>query len=187
MEFINYMRDVFSSDYAREGKKLNEAPLEYEEDYHLAYIDWLMGDLPEQLVEEVYLAQLNSQKPVAERDPCITFLTVPTINGFTMHFEAYRWSQDDLRYFFEYMASTLTEHLGYEQVDAVREEVQYKDRHEVVERYKLAALSEDMDYSDIMLRLCYTDGAISSLKFCAVRTRRRIANFPALLRRLLAA
>lgn len=185
MEFINYMRDVFSSDYARdEGKKIGEEPLTHDEAFHLAYIDWLMTDEPYKLVEEIYRAQLNDHKTIEERDTSITFLAVPTINGFTMHYEDSRWEQSDLQYFLEYLAHTLVEQQPYEIVSEVRETVQYKDRHEMVERYKLHTDDPEMDYSDIMLRLCYTNGVITSLKFCAVRTKRRIANFPALIRSL---
>lgn len=182
MEFINYMRDIFSYDYARdEGKKISEEPLIHDEAFHLAYVNWLMTNEPYKLVEEIYRAQLQDHKTVEERDACITFLTVPTINGFTMHYDASRWEQCALQYFFEYLAHILVEQQGYEIVCKIRERVQYKDRHEVVERYKLHT-KEKVDYSDIMLRLCYTNGAITSLKFCAVRTKRRIAHFPALIR-----
>lgn len=181
MEFINYMRDVFSSDCARdEGKKISEEPLIRDEAFHLAYINWLMTSEPYKLVEEIYRAQRHDHKTVQERDTCITFLTVPTINGFTMHYDASRWEQDDLQYFFEYLAHTLVEQQGYEIVCEIRETVQYKDRYEVVERYKLHT-RQKIDYSDIVLRLCRTNGIITSLKFCAVRTKRRIANFPALI------
>lgn len=183
MELIKYMINAFSSECVRdEGEKIKEESLSYEEDFHFNYVDWLMSGQPSKLFGEIYRALLENCSGLEKRASYISFLTIPTINGFTVHSEDCRWSQDDFRYFFEYLNNMIVEYLAYEEKTAIREEIQYKDRHEVVERYHLLANCEDVDYSDIMLRLCYTDGEITSLKFCAVRTKRRIANFNALLK-----
>ncbi len=185
MEFINYMKDVFSSDYARdEGRRLSELPIERTEEYNMEYIDWLMTNKYQTILENIYRAHTNLKKPVKRRDPCVTFLTVPTIHGFTIHEEDCRWSQDDMRFLFEYLVQVLEEELGYEQEVAVIEETEYRDRHESVERYRLNTTEDVIDYSSIMLRLCYTNGRITSLKFSALRTENRIANFGFLLKNL---
>lgn len=183
MEFINYMRDVFSSDYSRdEGKQLSEVPIERSEDYNMAYIDWLMTNRYQVILAQIYRANTNLHKPVERRDPCITFLTVPSVHGFTLHEEDCRWSQDDLRFMFEYFSQLLEEEFSYDQEVAYIETIQYKDRLEKVERCRMEGLKEQMDYSNILLRLCYTDKKITSLKFSAIRTKKRIANFESLLK-----
>lgn len=183
MEFINYMRDAFSLDYARdEGKQLSELLIERSEEYNMAYVDWLMTNHYQNILEEIYRAHYNLSKPIERRDPCITFLKISNIHGFTLHEEDCRFSQDDLRFLFEYFAQVLEEEFDYDQEEGVIVETQYKDRHEKVERYKLKALEKNMDYDNILLRLCYTNGKITSLKFAAIRTEKRIANFDHLLK-----
>lgn len=185
MEFINYMRDSFSSDYARdEGKQLSEVPIERSEEYNMAYIDWLMTNHYQTILERIYRAHYRLSKPIEHRDPCITFLKIPTIHGFTLHEEDCQFSQDDLRFMLEYFTQVLEEEFEYEQEEGIVEEIQYKDRHERVERYKLKTLENNVDYNKILLRLCYTDGKITSLKFSAIRTKKRIANFDHFLKDL---
>jgi hypothetical protein len=185
MEFINYMRNAFSSDYARdEGKLLSEKPIERSEEYNMDYIDWLMTNKYQSMLQDIYRAFQNAGKPIDRRDPCITFLMIPTIHGFTLHEEDCRWSQDDMRFLFEYLSHVLEEEFAYEQEIAIIEDHKYNDRYESVERYRLDSVEELVDYSSIMLRLCRTNDKITSMKFSAIRTKKRIANLGLLLKDL---
>lgn len=182
MEFINYMMDVFSSDYViDEGRQLSKKPIERSEKYNIAYMDWLLTNRYQVILKAVYQAHAQ----LAKRDPHITFLKIPTIYGFTLHAAEGRWSGNDLRFMFEYYAQVLEEVFNYEPEIALVEETQYKDRHEVVERCRLGTLEDGGDYRNILLHLCSTGGKITSLKFSAVKTERRIVTFEYLLRNLI--
>ena len=44
--------------------------------------------------------------------------------------------------------------------------------------------SNEVDYSDILVRLCYTNGRVTSIKFCATCTKKRITNLSGLIKKM---
>lgn len=185
MKFFNYIKKTFSSNGCEEGEQLSREPLKRSDDYCIRYDKWLKQHKYQDMLKVVHEASTKRTSCCSKRDKSICFLMIPTINGFTMHYDADRWEEQDFRFLFEYIARLLIEKHAYKKFSSMKEVIKYADRVETVERYKLKASDETAAYSDVLLRLCFVNNKMTSLKFCATCAKNIVPNFTDFLNELI--
>lgn len=184
MDLFNYIKNIFPSSCCDEGKNISKESLERSDDYCIQYAKWMKSEKRHEMLQMVYEASLKRTGCPSKKDKSICFLMIPKINGFTMHYDNKRWEVEDFQYLLEYLATLLVKEQGYERTSSSKETTEYPNRIEIVERYQLKTTDTEKDYSDILLRLCYTNNEITSLKFCATCTKHRLTNFPQFLKEI---
>ena len=166
MNLLNYFKKSLAKNCCSEGDLINQEPLERSDDYCIQYEKWLKLKKYQPILQSLYEASLSNKICSSKRDPFISFLMIPKINGFTMNYDAQRWEEEDFKYLFEYIATYLIKEHQFDSSTPTREITEFSDRVETVERYKLKDPAIEVDYSGILVRLCYTNGSIASIKFC---------------------
>ncbi|BDS14146.1 hypothetical protein [Aureispira anguillae] len=184
MKFFDYIKKTLSPSCCEQGEQVSKEPLKRSDDYCIQYGKWLKLNKHQDMLKTIYEASTKRTGCSSQKDKSICFLMIPTINGFTMHYDAQRWEQQDFRYLLEYIAQLLIQNQGYEQLSSMKETIQYANRKEVVERYKLKSCHPETAYSDILIRLCYTNNQITSLKFCATCAKNKKPNLSDLLQKI---
>lgn len=186
MEFFNQLKNIFSSNCCDEGKAVSKEPLIRSDDYCIQYGKWQKENKHQEMLQMVYEASIKRTGCPTKKDKSICFLMIPTINGFTMHYDEKRWDEEDFRYLFEHIAIVLIEHYGYNKSSSTKEVIEYNNRKEIVERYQLKTTDAEKDYSEILIRLCCTNNKITSLKLCATCTKYKKTNFQYFLKKIAA-
>lgn len=179
MKLLNYLNN--SDDFNDEGKIISKVSIQRSDDFNTQYTKWLELNSHQSMLQDIYSASLSQRDTL---DPAINFLMISKINGFTLQYDPKRWKEADFRYLFEYLAITLMQEHGFDKFSSMKEVTRYFDRVETVERYKLKNVDGEVDYSDILIRLCFINKKVSSLKFCATCTKKRITNFSGLLKKI---
>ncbi|WMX14768.1 MULTISPECIES: hypothetical protein [unclassified Aureispira] len=187
MKLLDYLKNSLSEGYREEGRVVSSEPIQRSKDYCLGYAKWLKTNKHQAMLEKLYNASLNQKDFDIPEDPAINFLMIPKINGFTLQYDARRWKEEDFKYLFEYFATCLMQEHGFELVASAKEVAKYTDRVETVERYKLKNVKDEVDYSDVLVRLSLIDNEVSTIKFCATCTKKRITNLSHLLKKIAAA
>lgn len=184
MNLLNYFKKSLAKNCCSEGDLVNQIPLERSDDYNIKYGKWLKLNKHQPMLQSLYEAALNSKGCASKKNPFISFLIIPKINGFTMLHDANRWEEEDFEYLFEYMATFLMEDHQFTTYSSTREITEFANRVETVERYKFKNPAIEADFSDILVRLCYTNGKVTSIKFCATCTKKRITNLSGLIKKM---
>lgn len=182
MKLLNYLSN--SEDYHDEGKLISKESIQRSDDYCIQYGKWVASNKQQPILQEVYEAFLNQEKSSKIKDAAISFLMIPKINGFTLKYDSERWEEVDFMYLFEYVVLTLMKDHGFDKICSIKEVTQYFDRVETIERYKLKNTNQEVDYSEILVRLCFVNNKISSIKFCATCTEKRITNLSGLIKKI---
>jgi len=156
--------------------------IERSESEQAVYADWLQSDCrPAMLawIREQYDARQNG---AAKTDAGIDFLTIASVNGFVLHFDAERWDSDDFRCLFDYLAARV-QGIGYRvQVSETktlargtcREQTQ---RHYLKPPRRCPEPTEpaiDQQYGNVMITLCALNRRWVNLKFSATHYNDRL-------------
>ena len=184
MDLLNYLKKSLSRKCCNEGNVINQAPIQRSDDYCTQYGKWLKLNRHQPMLQSLYEASLNRRGCSRKKDTFISFLMIPKINGFTIKYDKKRWAEEDFKYLFEYMATFLIEDHGFSTVSSRQEITEHSNKVEKIERYKLKDPAIEVDYSDILIRLCYTGNQITSIKFCGTCAKKRIANLPGLIKKM---
>lgn len=184
MKLLNYLNGSLSDNYYDEGKVVSNISIQRSNDYCAQYGKWLKLNRHQSILQKIHEASLNFKDPSSSQDPAINFLMIPRINGFALEYDSKRWTEEDFKYLFEYIAITLIEEHDFQKYSSTEETTRYFDRVEKIERYKLKNAKEDVDYSNILVRLCFIDNKISSIKLCVTCTKRRITNLSGLIQKI---
>lgn len=169
MDLLHFIRNkIFVSKcHEPEGKTISSKSLEGVDGDTSFYQQWLKYDRHKTILDNITQATQKRMGCHLQRDKGICFLMIPTLNGFTMRYDAKRWTEDDFKYLVEYIRQKLVKSLNYELFESNQEKVQY-DRHlETVDRYSFKAKDPQSPYSKILLRLCANDQGVVNIKFCA--------------------
>lgn len=189
MNLLNYLKNIQPCDCCDEGNVISSEPIQRSNGYCTQYGKWLKFNKYNSMLEAIYKASLKAKEKkcsqTKEKDAAINFLMISKINGFTMQYDPKRWEEEDFRYLFEYIAITLMQEHGFDKFSSMKEVTKYSDRVETVERYKLKSSQPNVDYSDIMIRLCHVNNKITTIKFCATCNKQRITHLPNLLQKLI--
>lgn len=186
MKLLNYLKKSLAKNCCSEGDLINQEPIDRSDDYYIQYEKWLKTNKYQSMLASLYEAFLNHQSCCSNKDPFVSFLMISKINGFTMHYDAKRWTEEDFKYFFEYMAIYLVENHEFATVSSTQEVTEFSDKVEQVERYKLKDPALEVDYSAILIRLCYTSHQLTSIKFCGTCAPKRITNLAGLFKKMAA-
>ena len=188
MGFFNYIKNRFFSNDCQEeeGQVLGKEPLQRSDAYRIQYEKWLKTNNYQAMLQAIQTAFPQKCACRSKKDQAICFLMIPTINGFTMRYDAARWEQDDFKYLFEYLKDLLTQHFAYEECTSLQETIQYPKHKETIERHSLKTANTETHYSKILIRLCYTNNKITTLKFCASCTPGKQAAFNLFLEKMAA-
>lgn len=168
MGFFDYIKDMFSADCCQEeGQLLSKEPLQRGDDYCIRYGNWMKTGKHQIMFQTIQEALQKKGGCPTKRDKAVCFVNIPNLKGFTMYFKSERWDQEDFRFFFEYLSVRLTQEFGYERKSSTEEKIQYANHTETVERYSLKQPDPNADYTSVLIRLCYTNNKITTIKFCA--------------------
>jgi hypothetical protein len=184
MKLLNYLKKTLAKNCCSDGDLINQTPIERSDDYYIKYEKWLKLNRHQAMLQSLYEAFLNRKSCSNNRDPFISFLIIPKMNGFTIQYDVNRWEKEDFQYLFEYMAIYLIKDHEFVSVTATEEVTEYSNRIEQTERYRLKNPALEVDYSNILLRLCYTNNQITSIKFCGTCTKQRITNLEGIFKKM---
>jgi hypothetical protein len=185
MGLFDYVKDCLSSNIETEdGELISKEPLKRADTYEIPYNKWVKTGKPEEMLKSVRDSFDKKRGCPTKRDKSICFLMIPTINGFTMHYNPTRWETDDFKYFFEYLYNLVLKDFGYEVCSSTQEKTKYPNHVETVERHCLETSDTSMNYSNILLRLCYTNNQITSIKFCATCAPTKKPDFGPFLKKM---
>lgn len=169
MDLLHFIRNKLfvSKCQEPEGKTISTKSLERVDGDTSFYQQWLKYDRHKTLLDSVSNAAQKRMGCHLQRDKGICFLMIPTVNGFTMRYDAKRWNEEDFKYLVEYIRQKLVQDLDYELTESIQEKVQYDHHLETVDRYTFKSKDAQNPYSKILLRLCANDHGIVNIKFCA--------------------
>lgn len=184
MKLFNYFRKTLEKNCCSDGYLANQTPIQRSDDYCIQYGKWLKLNKHQAMLQSLYEASLNRKGCSSKRDASISFLMIPKMNGFTMQYDPKRWEEEDFKYLFEYMGTYLVQKHEFATVSATEEITEYSNKVERTERYKLKDPALEVDYSNILLRLCYTNNKITSIKFCGTCAKQRITNLSGLIKEM---
>lgn len=186
MGFLDYIKKHFLSKECEEeeGQLLSKEPLQHSDDYSICYNKWIKTKRYEPMLKEVIASYDKKRGCPSKRDKAICFLMIPTINGFTIRFDKGRWEEDDFKYFVEYLRTKLIQEFGYDKTKSNEEKIQYKKHLETVERHCLKSSNEELDYSHVLIRLCFNNNRVSTIKFCATCAIGKKPKFKELLQKI---
>ncbi|MFT5647829.1 MAG: hypothetical protein ACI976_002524 [Aureispira sp.] len=184
MNLLNYLKKSLSKNCCSEGDLINQTLLERTDDYYIQYEQWLKLNKYQAMLESLYHASLSSKNCCNRTDAFMSFLMISKINGFTMEYDLERWTEEDFKYLFEYMVTFLIKNHEFTIVTPTEEVTEFVNKVERVERYKLKDPALEVDYSDILIRLCYVDNHVTSIKFCGTCTKKRITNLSGLIKKM---
>ncbi|MBL4650157.1 MAG: hypothetical protein JKY03_10530 [Aureispira sp.] len=184
MNLLNYLKKSLGKNCCSQGDLINQIPLQRSDDYCIQYGKWLKLNKHQPMLQSLYEASLNNKSCCNKKDAFISFLMISKINGFTIKYDDKRWVEEDFKYLFEYMATYLIEDHEFATVSPTEEVTEFLNKVERVERYKLKDPALGVDYSEILLRLCYTNNQITSIKFCGTCTKKRITNLSGLIKKM---
>lgn len=180
------MKNYLSSNCCQdEGQVIKEEPLERSDEYCIRYGNWLKTNRYQKMLHTLYQVFEWQSSKSSEKDNNIHFVNIPSLNGFTMSFNPERWEQDDFKFLFEYLAMEFMQQYKYRKLLSKTEYIRFPNRTEIVERYTLNGNHEEAIYSCILLRLCYINGKISTLKFCANCADKNAQSFQNILQRII--
>jgi len=187
MGFFDYIKDCLSSNTPEEeGELMSKVPLERPDSYQIPYNKWVKTARYKEMLQSASQSFAKKRGCPTKRDKSICFIMIPTINGFTMHYNPTRWQTDDFKYFFEYLKNLLQQDFGYDECSSTEEKTKYSNQIETVERHSLKTSNTSIDYSSILIRLCYTNNQITSIKFCATCLPTKKPNFGLFLKKMAA-
>ncbi len=115
------------------------------------------------------------QQTKKKTDEHLTFLMIPSVNGFVVHFDPQRWDCDDMQHIFDFFKNRL-KRLGYwphiSDVRAVRKGkvVESTQRHYLKPPRKFDLPKGEpipQLFGNVMLSLNFVNERLDSLKFCA--------------------
>lgn len=178
MKLLNYLKKTLAKNCCSDGDLINQTPIQRSDNYCIQYEKWLKLNRHQSMLQSLYEASVNKS------DASISFLIIPKMNGFTMKYDVNRWEEEDFKYLFEYMATYLIKNHEFATVTATEEITEYSNKVERTERYRIKDPALEVDYSNILLRLCYTNNKIDSIKFCGTCTKQRITNLSGLIKKM---
>jgi len=184
MNLLNYLKKSLSKNCCNEGDSTNQESIQRTDDYCIQYGKWLKLNKHQSILKSLYEASLNTKGNVSEKDAFISFFIIPKINGFTIQYDRQRWEEEDFKYLFEYIAAYLMREHGFETVSSTREVIEDSNKVEIIERYKLKNPTLEVDYSDVLIRLYYTNNQVTSIKFCGTCAKKRITNLSGLIKKM---
>lgn len=185
MKLLNNLKKTLEKNCCSDGHLIKQIPLQRSDDYCIQYEKWLKLNRHQAMLQDLYEASLNNKGCSKKRDLSIFFLRIPKMNGFTMQYDPRRWEAEDFKYLFEYMATYLIKNHEFTTVSSTEEMTEYSNRVERTERYKLKDPALEVDYSNILLRLCYVDNQITSIKFCGTCSKSRITNLSEIIKKMI--
>lgn len=186
MNFWKNFKKIFSPANSHDEKSMGKGEVEVKEELlehkvierteaEKAYFEqWEASNVKTQMLEWIGLEHRNYQNSCCG-DCAISFLIIPSVNGFVIHFNEDKWRPEDFRCLFDFFKKTLKKENYWSQLSDIKK-IKYGKQLETIERHYLKPprqfhleYGEKMDqkFGNIMISLNSLNEKIINLKFSA--------------------
>lgn len=180
MKFWKHLKKVFSSTpsatVGEEGQVLLHEVIERSPQEMLQYEAWSSSKDKQNTLRWIKEQHQEFSSNCANSDKDISFLRIPSLNGWIIHYQSQRWDADDFVNLFDYFKEYTCKELGYSchisDVQTVRKgaEIKTTQRHFLKPPNPLRQLNVEQYeqlYGNIMVCLHFVNERLTMLKLSA--------------------